>query len=108
MHEMSVALEVCRIAEERLGREALPSLRAVGLEVGDDAGIELSSLSFCLETLLGVPPFAGATPLIDRTAIFLARPDHIPHQKRQKTPVPETPLPGPHLFDIRSAPQPKR
>ena len=58
MHEMSVAMEVCRIAEERLGREALPSLRAVGLEVGDDAGVELSSLSFCLETLLGVPPFA--------------------------------------------------
>lgn len=68
MHEMSVALEVCRIAEERLGRAALPSLRAVALEVGDDAGVELSSLSFCLETLLGVPPFAGATPLIERRA----------------------------------------
>ena len=68
MHEMSVALEVCRMAEERLGREALPSLRAVGLEVGDEAGVELGSLSFCLETLLAVPPFAGATPLIERRA----------------------------------------
>ena len=66
MHEMSVALEVCRIAEERLGREALPSLRAVALEVGDDAGIEVGNLSFCLEALLGAPPFAGATPLIER------------------------------------------
>jgi Zn finger protein HypA/HybF involved in hydrogenase expression len=68
MHEMSVALEVCRIAEQRLGLEALPSLRAVCLEVGDDAGVELSSLSFCLETLLGAPPFAGAKPLIERRA----------------------------------------
>ena len=68
MHEMSIALEVCRMAEERLGREALPSLRAVGLEVGDDAGVELGSLSFCLDTLLAVPPFAGATPLIERRA----------------------------------------
>jgi Zn finger protein HypA/HybF involved in hydrogenase expression len=65
---MSVALEVCRIAEERLGRQALPSLRAVALEVGDDSGLELSSLSFCLETLLAAPPFAGATPVIERRA----------------------------------------
>jgi Zn finger protein HypA/HybF involved in hydrogenase expression len=65
---MSVALEVCRIAEERLGRAALPSLRAVALEVGDDAGVEPGNLSFCLEALLGAPPFTGATPVIERRA----------------------------------------
>jgi len=63
---MSVALEVCRMAEERLGPRALPSVVAVGLEVGDDSGVELSSLSFCLETLLATPPFSGAKPVIAR------------------------------------------
>jgi Zn finger protein HypA/HybF involved in hydrogenase expression len=66
MHELSVALEVCRMAEERLGRDALPRVTAVGVEVGDDAGIEPENLSFCLEALLGAPPFGRATPRIMR------------------------------------------
>ena len=32
---MSVALEVCRIAEEQLGIEALPRVTGMGLEVGN-------------------------------------------------------------------------
>jgi Zn finger protein HypA/HybF involved in hydrogenase expression len=66
MHELSVALEVCRMAEERLDREALPRLVSVGLEVGDRAGLEPANLRFCLETLLSAPPFAGAIPVITR------------------------------------------
>lgn len=66
MHEMSIALEVCRMAEERVGRDGLGSLVAVGLEVGDGAGVEVDNLAFCLETLLAEPPFAGAKPLIAR------------------------------------------
>ena len=66
MHELSVALEVCRMAEERLGPEELPLLTAVGLEVGQDAGLEPANLQFCLETLLAAPPFAGARPVITR------------------------------------------
>jgi Zn finger protein HypA/HybF involved in hydrogenase expression len=66
MHELSIALEVCRMAEERLGREALPRLVAVGVEVGDDSGLEADNLSFCLEALLGAPPFRGATPRVTR------------------------------------------
>jgi Zn finger protein HypA/HybF involved in hydrogenase expression len=66
MHEMSVALEVCRLAEERLGREALGAVVAVGVEVGDDAGVEPESLAFCLEAVLATPPFRGATPVISR------------------------------------------
>jgi Zn finger protein HypA/HybF involved in hydrogenase expression len=66
MHELSIALEVCRMAEERLGREALPRVVAVGVDVGDDAGIEPENLSFCLEALLGAPPFRRATPRITR------------------------------------------
>jgi Zn finger protein HypA/HybF involved in hydrogenase expression len=66
MHELSVALEVCRMAEERLEPDALPRLVSVGLEVGDDAGLEPANLQFCLETLLSAPPFAGARPVITR------------------------------------------
>ena len=65
MHEMSIALEVCRIAEERAGDARIVT---VGVEVGDGAGVELSSLEFCLESLLAQPPFAGAKPDITRVA----------------------------------------
>jgi Zn finger protein HypA/HybF involved in hydrogenase expression len=66
VHEMSVALEVCRMAEDRLDAQQLGQLVAVGLEVGDDAGLEPDNLSFCLEALLAQPPFAGASPVIAR------------------------------------------
>jgi Zn finger protein HypA/HybF involved in hydrogenase expression len=67
MHELSVALEVCRMAEKRLGRDT-PRLRRVGLVVGDDAGLEPANLSFCLDALLGQPPFGAASALVSRTA----------------------------------------
>ncbi|HTI04413.1 MAG TPA: hydrogenase/urease maturation nickel metallochaperone HypA [Gemmatimonadales bacterium] len=65
MHEMSVALEVCRMAGERLG-SAADQLVALGVTVGDDAGVEPENLAFCLEALLAEPPFRGATPRILR------------------------------------------
>jgi Zn finger protein HypA/HybF involved in hydrogenase expression len=65
MHEMSIALEVCRLAGERLGATA-PTLVAVGITVGDDAGVEPENLSFCLEALLAEPPFRGASPRVMR------------------------------------------
>jgi len=68
MHELSVALEVCRMAEERLRPEERPRLRRVGVVVGADAGIEPENLEFCLEALLSAPPFGRATPAITRTA----------------------------------------
>jgi Zn finger protein HypA/HybF involved in hydrogenase expression len=52
MHELSIALEVCRMTEERVGPDGLRAVRAVGVEVGDDAGIEVGNLQFCLEALL--------------------------------------------------------
>jgi len=66
VHEMSIALEICRMAEEQVGREQLPQVVAVGLDVGDDAGIEVDSLRFCLEVLLSNPPFRKARPEITR------------------------------------------
>jgi len=64
MHEMSVAMEVCRMAEQRLGRAGAAGLVAVGVEVGADAGVEPESLAFCLEALLAEPPFTGAKPVL--------------------------------------------
>jgi Zn finger protein HypA/HybF involved in hydrogenase expression len=66
MHELGLALEVCRMTEERLGSDALAQVRAVGVEIGDDAGIEVGNFEFCLETLLAEPPFQGARPVILR------------------------------------------
>ena len=65
MHEMSMALEIGRIAEEKLG-ERSPQLVTVAVDVGDDAGVEPSSLEFCLEAVFAVPPFTGARPEILR------------------------------------------
>ena len=64
VHEMSVALDVCRIVEEQVGVATLPDLMTVALDVGDDAGIEPQSLEFCLQVLLAQPPFRKARPLL--------------------------------------------
>ena len=66
MHEMSIALNVCRIAVERVGQEKLPHVVAVGLEVGFDSGVDADNLEFWLEVMLSEPPFAGARPVIER------------------------------------------
>jgi Zn finger protein HypA/HybF involved in hydrogenase expression len=63
---MSLALEICRMAEERLGAEALPEVVEVGVIVGDEAGIVAENLEFCLVALLSAPPFAGARPVVER------------------------------------------
>lgn len=60
MHELSLALEVCRIAEASAAPHPARAVRAVAVEVGKDAGIELESFRFCLEALLSDVPFAGA------------------------------------------------
>lgn len=66
MHEMSIALEVCRMTEEHVGRNQLAEVVELGLEVGDDAGVEVDNLGFCLEVLLSAPPFAGPILVIAR------------------------------------------
>ena len=65
MHEMSIAMEVCRIAQERVGLEALARVREIGLVVGYDSGVEPESLRFCLEALLEQAPFRGARAALE-------------------------------------------
>ncbi len=66
MHEFSVAMEVCRMAEQQLGATA-SHLRAVGLEVGDGSGLEADNLTFCLDALLAQPPFGQARCAVRRS-----------------------------------------
>ncbi len=65
MHELSLAMEICRIAEAHVGPEGLPWLLEVGVEVGVDGSVEPDSLEFCLEALLSRPPFGRARPVLD-------------------------------------------
>lgn len=67
MHEMSIAMEVCRIAEEYVGFDALPRVREIGLVVGERSGVEPESLLFCLQALLEQPPFRSAQPAMEMT-----------------------------------------
>jgi Zn finger protein HypA/HybF involved in hydrogenase expression len=60
MHELSLALEVCRIAEQHAAPRPASAVRTVAVLVGSDAGIEVDNFRFCLEALLGDAPFAGA------------------------------------------------
>jgi Zn finger protein HypA/HybF involved in hydrogenase expression len=60
MHELSMALEVCRIAELNAQPHAAAAVRSVSVEIGTDAGIEPDNFRFCLEALLQAPPFTGA------------------------------------------------
>lgn len=79
MHEMSIAIEVCRIAEQQAvaAGPGAGGVVAVGVDVGDAAGVELSSLTFCLENLLAEPPFAGAKPVIRRSSGDVLRVSYI-------------------------------
>lgn len=65
MHEMSLALEIGRIAELQAGG-SVGNVITVGVDVGDDAGVEPENLAFCLEAVLATPPFRRAKPVIDR------------------------------------------
>jgi len=68
MHEMSIAMEVCRIAEQQIGIAAMARVREIGLVVGHDSGVEPESLRFCLDALLDQPPFRGARAALELTA----------------------------------------
>jgi Zn finger protein HypA/HybF involved in hydrogenase expression len=77
LHEMSLAHEVCRIAQDRVGEEGCGRILEVGLEVGDDSGIEADNLLFWLEILLTEPPFRTARPSLCRVPGDVLRVTHL-------------------------------
>ena len=82
MHEMSVALEVCRLAEERLEPAELPQLHhGRGSTSATTPASSPTTSCFCLEALLAAPPFrrraAGRHPLPGRCP-----PRHLPGGRR--------------------------
>lgn len=68
MHEMSVAMEICEIAGHAIGARPVSAVTEVVVDVGDDAGLEIQNLEFCLETLLHSPPFSAARAVVRREA----------------------------------------
>jgi Zn finger protein HypA/HybF involved in hydrogenase expression len=76
MHEMSVALEVGRLLEEELARHP-GRLVTVGVQVGDDAGLEPDNLAFCLEAVLSQYPFQGAVAVLNRVPGDVLRLDYL-------------------------------
>ncbi|MDH3224460.1 MAG: hydrogenase maturation nickel metallochaperone HypA [Gemmatimonadota bacterium] len=64
MHELSIAMEICRITEEAVGPDRLGDVIEVGLDVGVDADVVIDNLEFCLEALLAGPPFGRGRPVI--------------------------------------------
>jgi Zn finger protein HypA/HybF involved in hydrogenase expression len=74
---MSIAHEVCRITRERVGAEGCERVVEVGLEVGNDSGIEADNLLFWLEILLTEPPFRLARPSIRRVPGDVLRVTHL-------------------------------
>lgn len=70
-------MEICRIAEQKVGRTDARFVTRLDVVLGDDAGIDPSSLEFCLEALLQQPPFAGALPNIIRESGDVLRLDSL-------------------------------
>jgi Zn finger protein HypA/HybF involved in hydrogenase expression len=66
MHELSVAMEICHLAERHAGPAGAAAVRVVAVDLGDDAGYEPANLAFCLETLLASPPFGMARARLQR------------------------------------------
>lgn len=77
MHELSVAIEIARLAEEKLGAGDASRVLAVGVVVGDEAGIEADNLAFCLDALLTAPPFGAGHAVIERVTGDALRLDYL-------------------------------
>jgi Zn finger protein HypA/HybF involved in hydrogenase expression len=65
VHELSLAIEIGRLGEEKLGASVARCV-AVGVDVGTDCGVEPSALEFCLEAVFSHPPWNRAKPVLSR------------------------------------------
>ena len=65
MHEMSIAEGVLGIVEETARREGAHAIRAVRLEIGQLAAVEIPALRFCFESVVRGSIAEGARLEID-------------------------------------------
>ena len=65
MHEMSIAEGVLGIVEETARREGFGAVRAVRLEIGELAAVEVAALRFCFESVVRGSVAEGARLEID-------------------------------------------
>lgn len=68
MHEMSLAEGVMQIVEDSASREGFSSVRAVRLEIGELAGVEIDALRFCFDVVTRGTVADGARLEIERTS----------------------------------------
>jgi Zn finger protein HypA/HybF involved in hydrogenase expression len=66
MHELSLALEVCRLATEAVHPADPARIVTVAVVLGRRSGVEPANFEFCLEALLQQPPFGRAGANIKR------------------------------------------
>lgn len=52
MHELSLALEVLRIAEEASCRQGFRRVRSVWLEIGQLSAVDIEAMRFCLDSVM--------------------------------------------------------
>ncbi len=62
MHELSLAIEVCRIAESRLEPGDVPRLRAVGVDLGATPTSKSRTSASASRRCSSAPPFEGRGP----------------------------------------------
>ena len=67
MHEMSLAEGVLQIVEDSARREGFGAVRAVRLEIGELAGVEVDALRFCFDVVARGTLADGARLDIERT-----------------------------------------
>ena len=65
MHEMSIALNIIRIAEEELRKSEREKITAISLSIGKLSGIVIESLKFALEASGALSRLSGARITIE-------------------------------------------
>ena len=60
MHELSLAMSVMDIVERESGKLHNPNIKAIEIEIGDFAGVEISAFRFSMEAVIKASLHSGA------------------------------------------------
>ncbi|TNF47888.1 hydrogenase maturation nickel metallochaperone HypA [bacterium] len=70
MHELSIAMEIMDVVEREALEHGAEKVTSVHLRIGDLAGVQIESLSFCFETICGEKSLTkDARLIIDRIPV---------------------------------------